>query len=360
MHSRFLSWLFLGALVATVSLRAQAPATSASSTATAAMPAGLVLVAKTDGTVTMTVNGTQTPVKQGMEIPQAAKINTGLNSSVVLVFSNGAQTHLAADGELIIEEFLQDPFAATVKVAEMDDEPSASRARLALNRGELVGHVKKLNKAKDSSFTVQTPVGAAGIRGTTFRIVFRPTGDGRAYTFTLTTQVGDVGFTQNGSGGTSTPGATTDPTAATVTGSGTGTGLSVPQGQEIVMVVDVSTNAQGQLVVTALPPAPTQTTTVPTATMQAVTTVAVEVAVAVQNTVFTPAPPSPSGGAAASTGLVGTVTASTTSASGPTTTTATVGGATTTGETVIATIVKTTTPPPAPEPVRIPTTNPGP
>ena len=366
MHHRLFPWLLLIAFFAATSLRAQTPPPAAAPGTPAAMPPGLVLVAKFTGDVTMTVSGTKTAVKLGESVPQTAKINTGLNSSVVLVFSNGAQTHLAADSELVIDEYLQDPFAAMAKVAEMEEEPSASRTKLSLNRGELVGHVKKLNKARDSSFTVQTPVGAAGIRGTTFRIVFRPTGNGQAYTFTLTTQVGDVGFSQGStSGGTPPPpGGTPDPNAptTTVTGSGSGTGLSIPQGQEIVMLVDVTTNAQGVTVITPITPPPTQTTTVPPATMTAVANVAVEIAVAVQNTVFTPAPPAPGGTPGGTTtpgGLTGTVTDTTTTPGGTTTTTANIKGETPAGQTVIAEIVKTTVPPAA-EPARIVTTNPNP
>ncbi len=327
----------------------------------------------------MTLNGVQTALQRGADVPQTAKINTGQNSSVVLIFSNGAQTQLAADSELVIEEFLQDPLKATLAIAETEDEPTVSRTTLALNRGELTGHVKHLQKDKGSAFTVKTPVGAAGIRGTTFRIVFRPTGNGQAYTFTLTTQVGDVGFTPAGgnTAGTPTPGGTPDPATATVTGTGSGTGLSIPQGQEIVMVVDVATNAQGQQVVTVIPPPPPPTPA-PQTTITSVTNVAVEVAVAVQNTVFTPAPPAanPSGGTGTGggggsgtgggappsgtvePGVTGTVTGTSTTPGGTTTTTATIGGTTTGGQTVTAEIKKTT-PPPA-EPPRIITTNPNP
>jgi hypothetical protein len=41
--------------------------------------------------------------------------------------------------------------------------------------------VKHLRLDKGSAFSVQTPVGAAGIRGTTFQILYRPTGSVASY-----------------------------------------------------------------------------------------------------------------------------------------------------------------------------------
>ncbi|HUR57962.1 MAG TPA: FecR domain-containing protein, partial [Opitutaceae bacterium] len=189
MHNRVLSWLFFCAFAAVVSVRAQAPAAPASP------PPGLVLVAKVTGTATKTLNGVRTALKVDDKVEQTAKINTGLESSVVLAFSNGATTQLGADTELVIDEFLQDPFASTIQVANIEEEPSRSNTKLSLNKGELVGKVAKLKRTSGSTFTVQTPVGAAGIRGTTFRIVYRPTGTGQAFNFILTTVEGNVEMT---------------------------------------------------------------------------------------------------------------------------------------------------------------------
>lgn len=120
MHHR-ISWLFFWAVAATVSLRAQAPAPGPVAAPAGPMPAGLVLVAKVSGTVTMNVNGTISPLTVDTSLPQSAKVNTAKDSSVVLVFSNGATTQLGAESELVIDEFLQDPFGSTIKVAEMTD-----------------------------------------------------------------------------------------------------------------------------------------------------------------------------------------------------------------------------------------------
>ena len=280
MQLRFLPWLFLCAIFATVSLRAQ-PTTSVTG------GAELILVAKVTGDVRKSLDGQSVALRNGDKVEQRAKVNTANNASVVLAFSNGATLRLEQDSELVIEEYLQDPFTSAVKVSEMKKEPSKSRTRLGLNRGELVGDVKPLDHAGGSSFTVQTPVGAAGIRGTIFRIVFRPNGTGQAF-FTLSTAVGNVAFTQGTEGGAAqTPGA-----AATAQGVA---GVPVPQGQEIMITVDVTQNAQGQLVVTA-PPTVTGSSNITAGNNAVALETAGAIALAVQQTVFTPAA---SGGATA-------------------------------------------------------------
>ncbi|MES2696780.1 MAG: FecR family protein [Verrucomicrobiota bacterium] len=302
MQTRLLGWLFVGMLLAAVSLRAQTPINTGPGKFT---DPGTILVAAVNGEVNMIVSGVTTRLEVNKPVPQKAKIVTGKGARVVLVFSNGASTQLGSDTELVIDEYLQDPFAATVKVAEMVDEPSPSRTKLSLNRGEIVGNVKKLKYDRGSTFDVQTPVGAAGIRGTTFRIVFRPSGTGQAF-FTLSTAIGQVDFIPPGStSGTQQPNA---PGTPAVTGSGTAN-LQVPPGQEISMIVDVTINAQGQMVVTVVP-TPTSTTAITPANLQAVTQVAADIAVAVQQTVFTSAPPS--GGGTGTGGESGGTTGSTT------------------------------------------------
>jgi hypothetical protein len=53
----------------------------------------------------------------------------------------------------------------------------------------MVGSVKKLNTA--SSYSIKTPVGAAGIRGTVYRIVFQRLPNEKAF-FTVSTAEGKV------------------------------------------------------------------------------------------------------------------------------------------------------------------------
>ncbi|MFM9081245.1 MAG: FecR domain-containing protein [Opitutaceae bacterium] len=236
---RFLLPLLACAFVGLPSASAQAPAGGR-------LPPGVVLVAKVEGRVEMTVNGQTTALAVDMQIPQAAKVVTFADAATVLVFSNGATTRLGADTELVLEEFLQDPFGATVKVSELQEEPSTSVTSLRLNRGELVGDVKKLKYGQGSSFTINTPVGAAGIRGTTFRIVFRPSGSGQAF-FSLTTATGNVVFQQGQQGGapsTPTPGA--GQTQGQTQPQEQGTPQQQTQGQQQVQAQQGQGQQQGQ------------------------------------------------------------------------------------------------------------------
>jgi len=148
------------------------------------------------GTVTATNSADKTSrtLASNDVIGQGYVVTTAGASSAVLVFSNGATVNVGADSVLSIDEFLQDPFDKDLQVSDLKEEPSSSTTKLNLSRGELVGNVKHLHEDKGSSFTVSTPVGAAGIRGTTFRIVFTPDASGKV-TFSLQTADGQVLFT---------------------------------------------------------------------------------------------------------------------------------------------------------------------
>lgn len=145
---------------------------------------GRIIAVKVMGTVTVT--DTRDPmhphklIERG-EVTESQIINTGDDSRVTLVFSNGATVNLGPKSRLFIEEFLQDPFTQAVKVSELVDEPTTSSTKLNLMRGELISNVKHLRREKGSTFTVETPVGAAGIRGTTFQVVYRATGNTASY-----------------------------------------------------------------------------------------------------------------------------------------------------------------------------------
>lgn len=195
---------------------------------------GYIRLARITGDVSIEdkSTGTRRSAAEVPQIEQGTIVRTAANSSVILVFSNGSTINLGADSVLDIEEFLQDPFGEELRPSEMTAEPTVSRTKLHLTQGELVGNVKTLRRSEGSSFIVQTPAGAAGIRGTTFRIVFRPDGTGRAF-FTLTTLEGEVGF-------------------ATVTGSVEDPQALVADSQEVVVEIEVD-DVTGE--VTVLTPA---------------------------------------------------------------------------------------------------------
>lgn len=153
---------------------------------------GQIKAAAVRGEVTAVLpDGQKLTVANKMKLPEGAVVTTGAGASVVLVFANGATVNLGEDTQMVIEVFKIEPHAAVANLSALAAEPSSSVTSLRLNRGELVSDVKKLNLEGGSEYTINTPVGAAGIRGTIFRIVFRPTGDGKAF-FSLITQEGEV------------------------------------------------------------------------------------------------------------------------------------------------------------------------
>jgi hypothetical protein len=259
MHKKLLTWFWMLVFTGFVSYTAQSQ--------TADRPEGVIKVAKVSGQVTATKDGNSIDLSTGTEISQGYVVNTGADASVVLVFSNGATINLAEDSSLSIDEFLQDPFAEELSVASMTAEPSVSTTKLHLSRGELVGNVKKLNADAGSTFTVQTPVGAAGIRGTTFRIIFRPDGTGRAF-FSLTTVEGNVVLS---SGTVNMPSE-----------------VAVADNKEIEIVIDVDVDdATGVITVSSGPDTPVIVIDTPPATQAALAATVQQVAQAIATVVFT-------------------------------------------------------------------------
>ena len=183
MNNRFIAVAFSGIIAMSLSVAALAQGVPATP--------GQIRAVRVVGNVTVThgANKTAVAVHDDDSLAQGDVLTTASASSVVLVFSNGSTISLGQSSRLVINQFLQDPFGQNVKVAELEAEPSTSHTKLDLAYGELVGNVKKLQGA--SSFLVQTPVGAAGIRGTTFRLVYRPAGNGLAF-FTISMASGEI------------------------------------------------------------------------------------------------------------------------------------------------------------------------
>lgn len=232
--------------------------------------AGRIVVARVAGTVTATntLDKTTRPLTSKDVITQNYVVTTAGDGSAVLVFSNGATVNVGANSVLSIDEFLQDPFDQDLQVSNLKEEPSSSVTKLNLTRGELVGNVKHLHEDKGSSFTVNTPVGAAGIRGTTFRIVFVPDASGHV-TFSLQTADGRVLFT-----GT------------------TNTQVPVEAGKQITATVDVKVDAATNAVTVTSAPTITATQTI-TAEAQTTIAAATQEAVEAAKTVIIQATTSP-------------------------------------------------------------------
>lgn len=223
-------------------------------------PPGIVLAATVAGTVTMTVDGITTELTVDAKVPETAKVVTGADSRAVLVFSNGSLAELGPDTELVLERFLQEPFGMTIRIKDLEEEPSVSQTTLVLSRGEVTAKVKKLRFARGSSFTVRSPVGAAGLRtGGEFQMRFRFSGAGPAE-FLLKSIGCRIGFAPPPGGAPPPPqdGATGDDTGGHASGLEE---ITLLPGKEIKVSVEVGQALpRSSTVAPAVAPATAQST----------------------------------------------------------------------------------------------------
>ena len=113
------------------------------------------------------------PVVRGSVLPIGYSIKTGLFAESTLLLSNGTTATLQENSKLRLDIFEQSPFDAKAgSFAQLQAEPSTSQVSIDMEIGSLVVQTKKLNKA--SSFSISTPVGTAGIRGTQFQMAMSP------------------------------------------------------------------------------------------------------------------------------------------------------------------------------------------
>ncbi|MCX6953860.1 MAG: FecR domain-containing protein [Verrucomicrobia bacterium] len=289
MHTKFFSWLSLLVVLASFlapEAAAQGSVIDAPKAVLSAGRSGKIIAKNVVGTVTYNSNvagATAAPVPLGenQEIGEGNIVHTGVGSSVVLLFENGASLKLGDTTDLNISEFKLDPVPPAYNRTAATEEPSLSNTDITLTRGELIGNVKTLKKTpgNNSKFKVSTPVGAAGIRGTVFKIVYRPVGDGRTgvYNFVMTTVEGNVEVVV----GTGT--VTTPP-------------VQVTDNKEVVLnnvEVNVTTNQVTATTSTGVTAAVTVTpppADAPITTVQQVTVVAQQLAQQIATAVFTPAP----------------------------------------------------------------------
>ncbi len=128
---------------------------------------GTYSITEISGTVTWVNPKTQVeaPVTKSTKLPVGAVVKTGPNSSAMLVFANGSAVTLEPETTLAVTKFEQQMFDASALLDE-SLEPSISKTELTVQKGGLIGDVRKLREG--SEYTVNSPLGAAGIRGTTF------------------------------------------------------------------------------------------------------------------------------------------------------------------------------------------------
>ena len=168
----------------------QQAAKSQATEQTPTMNLGNIRVVKVEGRGVQLVDaaGQSSPLKEGTFIRQGATIQTGKDASVVLLFDNGTTVNIKPESEFAVEKFAQDPFEANgVDYQTLKSEPSSSVTRLNVPDGTIVVDIAKLKK--DSSFQIATPVGSAGIRGTSLGITSNKNNQSSPVTLAVATGV---------------------------------------------------------------------------------------------------------------------------------------------------------------------------
>lgn len=147
---------------------------------------GLVQAIDPDGNVVAGV------LKPGAVLAEGYSLKTGFGGEAAMLFSNGTVATLEPRSQVKIRSFLQKSFdAGDQKLSEVQQEPSSSQINLDLDTGSLVVQTKKLDRT--SSFTIDSPVGKAVIRGTQFQMGISPAGETK-----LDVSTSSVAFTPTG------------------------------------------------------------------------------------------------------------------------------------------------------------------
>lgn len=154
------SWLAMGAMLS--SLGAQTP--------DLVLPRpGAVIVTDVTGETAVVASGQRRVPKLEERLRVGSTLSTGRKSLFTVTLSNGATLQLGSESELEIEEFGQAPVSGTVKHAELKEEPTLSRTRLSLLRGDVILTVKPLKVARGSSFHLTLAAGTLRIAEGTVR-----------------------------------------------------------------------------------------------------------------------------------------------------------------------------------------------
>lgn len=192
---------------------------------------GAVVVADVTGAVAVSVSGQRRVPKPEERLRIGSTLSTGRLSLFTVTLSNGATVQLGSESELELEEFGQAPVSGSVKLAELREEPTLSRTRLNLLRGDVSLDVKPLKVARGSSFHLTLSAGVLRISEGSVR---------------ARVQMSDLGFgvaTLELIGGK----ADFEPTGASFT--------PLPVGQKVSYALEVE-KATGVIKVGPMPPTP--------------------------------------------------------------------------------------------------------
>lgn len=138
----------------------------------AGLSQGAVLVLSLNGkvVVTNTSDSKEEDAYENQFLTAGDFLVTGPRSNALLLLTNGTSLKVGPNTTFKLKAFNQAPFkGGDEKVQSIEEETSISSVLLDLKVGEMVVDVKKLKKK--SNFEISTPLGVAGIRGTSFRLL---------------------------------------------------------------------------------------------------------------------------------------------------------------------------------------------
>jgi hypothetical protein len=129
---------------------------------------GAVMVTDVTGEVAAGTGDQRKAIKPDDRLRIGSTITTGRRSLATIVLSNGATLRIGSESELEVEEFGQAPISGSVKFNELKEEPTISRTRLRLARGDVTVEVKPLKLARGSSFMLTMIAGTVRLGEGTF------------------------------------------------------------------------------------------------------------------------------------------------------------------------------------------------
>ncbi|MBC2593638.1 FecR domain-containing protein [Ruficoccus amylovorans] len=174
-----------------------------------ALDKGNIKALMVKGEVTLTNNSTGEtgPLKRGDIFRDGTTLTTGDASTAVIILSNGSSVRIGPNSEFEVTEFEQEAFDAKKgSYLTLTEDPSMSRTNLTLKNGTAAGETKHLSS--QSEYTVSTPIGSAGIRGTKFvtKVSSEMVNGQMVYTVTVANSEGTVLYSNTLSTGEVAPG----------------------------------------------------------------------------------------------------------------------------------------------------------
>jgi formylglycine-generating enzyme required for sulfatase activity len=166
----FIFALFLFGCSDTSEPKPEAKESAPSADSSLSKGAALVLTLKGKVSVVSPSDVNGTAATENQFLSPGNSLVTDEDSEALLLLTNGTTLSVGANTTFELKAFYQDGFdAGKDKVGSLKEEASPSTVLIDLKVGDLVVDVKKLRKK--SNFNISTPLGVAGIRGTSFRLI---------------------------------------------------------------------------------------------------------------------------------------------------------------------------------------------